>query len=533
MKKKIFSFIFAFIFVFPIAMVLVGCNNNPPNDPPPPTISLTEILDAFENKQTPTNFTMTGNTSTTYDIEIYENNIVSDTSSVTESTEGISLEYDNNNYSYIVPGETETYVVDGKTYSMLKQSINNQKAFSVKNQTSTNQYADMFTSKDVLNTIVSVSNFFSKNSVTADKENDNIVLTANFSIKHILASLVDTLKNNLDSKLHIPITGIINGIFTSNINFLDCVNEFKNSFTNTTTINDFIIFLSDKVGKDVTQAFELFYNLSFSAVYNAAVSIKNNSLINQNEFVSLFFVNNSTQEITFADFKTTKFSDMVEAPAGKTVKDVVFEGILGYIDNQDVTLRTLLTAGDQDEGNENSTVQELINLLNTVEVTDGNVVLDITMDKDYNITAVDANVCFGFKDFDNTTKAGKKIVYNLNYNFVFKDYQTTTVEFPQNYIVKYFDFTLDILDTEILALEQDYTKVLQDFPVESFEYQVEFYNEETFEYDAPVTLATFDEQTKTLTLNKETLQKIYNQEINLITISCEMYKLSINLIAQN
>ena len=293
MKNKILCFIYAIILVFPFVFLVSGCNTPPPPNnnggaSPPAPLTLTDVLNAFENKSLPTNFTLTGNSGSTTNLFLYENNNIVDNSKLSNLSEGISLKYNNQDYSFLYPGENaqETYSIGGLTYKKVNPTNYSDNLFDLNYGREKNSLADFLTTKDALNSVVTISNFFTRNSVTVEEKNNQIILNSNFSLKQTLSGLLDIVKKDLNKKLNFAITDILNTLFASNINFLDCVNEFKNGFTNTTTINDFVIFLSNKVGKDTSPVLEILYNL-VSNFMPPLTTTNQITLINKNPNVSL------------------------------------------------------------------------------------------------------------------------------------------------------------------------------------------------------------------------------------------------------
>ena len=524
MKNKILCFIYAV--VLPLIFVLVGCNNTPPPaDPPPAPLTLTTVLNQFENKTQPTNFTLAGNLGLVVNVYTYQNNQVVDTAKVTYKNEGISLKYDNQNYSFIYPGDyaKTIYSVDGKTYTKVNPKDFNSNNFDLNYTHQQNSIANFLTTKDVLNSVVTVSNFFTKNSVSVEETNSQIILNCNFSLKQTFNGLLDIIKNNINKELHFAITDTINTLFSANINFLDCVNEFKNSFNDNTTINDFIIFLSNKVKHDTAPTLEFLYNIAGNFIPNRTTK---SNLIQTNSNVSLETIKESILNLSFTEFKNLKITELVSTDEGES-KDIIFDKIFHYINNPTYTVEYALNKVAKLN---NLNLQNIINNITNYSISSGNAIIKIAMDKNYNIVSMLFTCNIDVLELDED-KNGKKYSFNISGDCIVNNYNSTTVNLPSSITIENVSYSLDINTNQISLQNQDYIIDCSDLQnVANFEFGVQIWDNQTMQYKEQQNFVSYNNQTKQLTLNQQVLNLILSSNINLITIVGTNFTISIYLI---
>ncbi|MBO5884727.1 MAG: hypothetical protein J6Q51_02925 [Clostridia bacterium] len=545
MKKKFLCFIFAFIFVFPFTFMLSGCfNNNPPTDPPteqgpgeggnngnnngennPAPLTVNDVLSAFNSKTQYDKYT--ANVSVEYTDKQYDitNGYAGSGKTNGLSLPNITLKVEEDNFNFFAPSLTDTYVINGNVYSY--HTPEDEKYVEFSNKPNNFPFGKMIDtvskiqSKALINYFVSVATTLKNCSANVVEQENQIVLNINLDLAEIANNLMATYVNNSYNKISVLLNTMFKDLTGNNGNILAVIDEFKQSYTDNTTVQDLNNFIESKTGINVLAIADFgieYYNLIKSYPSYSSISTLTNT--------DYMFMASDTDKFPSAtagvvyqkieesklvgfnvnEFAKTKLSSYIDTTnTNKTSKELVFEALESYLNNDQFSADMLMVSLFCD-GNVDNYVSAL-EIVSNIVAQQAKISAQICFDTNYSITKVSMDGIVDLTRLENeTTKDGYGQKYTGNLVIEFKDYGTTTVTAPTvqdcTMQINYYVSASELLSNPMISLN------FVDVKIKDFDIIAHEYDERTNSYKIdPIKVLSYNSTTKLVSFNKLFIEK--------------------------
>ena len=565
MKKKILCFIFAFIFMFPFTFMLSGCfGENPPSDPPteqgpdsgnnngnnnennggnnngnnePQALTVDTILTAVESvKRENYSFVLGAE----YSKKQYEitNGLMGAGQTNGVSVPNIVAKVDGNN-AYIKAPDLEGYLINGMSYGVdskgnIDVNYTNNPNGIVDEDTQILNIVNQFSNAEIFGTFVQTAKIVNKNGITVTEETNQKTVKLDIDLTTFAQKTQTNLKNNRQKTLQTFINQLLTDLSGSPVDIIGILNEFENVYTDQTTVEDLLKFVSQKTGiafmtilekvDAITGIYEKIeketnhedyrddYKLNFGNIYG--------SLWYGN---ATFTPNLDKQGYTLDSIKSIVLSSLVETEGtNKTAKQIVFETLKECLTDENLTVDVLMQAYFEDSYENNLEIlEQIINL----DIKQAKLTAEFVFDNSYNFTSIKIGGVFEANNVDNTTKdgVGGKITFDIIVNI--SNHGTTVVAIPGTAVVDYVDIELYLNSNDIAKLvNSNYTVQLNKLAVNIGSFSINGFKKipgTTNTYsETATTLVSYNSAVKFLTINNTLLLEAFaTQDVNNIEIN--------------
>ena len=560
MKKKILCFIFAFIFMFPFTFMLSGCfGENPPSDPPteqgpdsgnnngnnnennggnnngnnePQALTVDTILTAVESVKRENYSLVLGAEYTTKEYQI-TNGIQGAGQTKGVSMPTITGKVDGDN-AYLNSNSLKGYIINGQSYGVdsngyIDVNYTNHKNGIVDEDTQILNIINQFSNGEIFGAFVKTAKIINKNGITVTEATDKTTVTLDIDFKDVLQKTQTNLKTNNKKTLATFINQLLADISGETVDIVAIVNEFKATYTDDSTIEDLINFVSKKTDipfltilekvDAITKLYEDIQN-EYSSNWQHYDGYK---LDYGNIYGSIFYSNTEfapeldRDGYSLDSIKTMKLSGFANTEnTNKTTKDFIFDTIEECLTDEDLTIDVLM---QNYYGNEYEVKVEQLNEITSLDIKQATLFAQFVFDKNYNFVSIDLSATAEGSSVDATTKEGfgGKIVSSLSIQF--SNYGTTSVTIPGTSTVDHVSLDIYLTTDDIAKLvNSNYIIQLDKLALNIGSFSINGFKklEGAEGYSTTLTtLVSYNSAVKILTINNNILLEAFsNKDIN-------------------